>query len=155
VCMIFCSPFPDITIPAVPFTPFVLQHAERLAEQPALIDGATGRTLTYGQLAKAVQHVAASLARRGFGKGDVLALYSPNLPEYPIPFLAAALLGGTTTTINPLYTVDELTFQLNDARAKYLLTAPAFVEKALAGKPHSRVQEVFVFGEAPGATPFA
>jgi acyl-CoA synthetase (AMP-forming)/AMP-acid ligase II len=152
--MIFRSPFPAVTIPDIPFASFVLQHAERLAEKPALIDGLTGQQYTYGQLADAVQHVASSLAARGFGKGDVLAIYSPNLPEYPIPLLAAALLGGITTTINPLYTVDELTFQLNDSRALYLVTTPAFVEKALAGMQRSQVREVFVFGEAPGATSF-
>lgn len=153
--MIARSPFPEVSIPNVSFTPFVLQHAERLAEKLALIDGATGRSYSYGQLADAVQRVAASLAERGFGKGDVLALYTPNLPEYPVPFLAAALLGGITTTINPLYTVDELTFQLKDASAKYLLTVPAFLEKALEGQQRSAVQEVFVFGDAPGATSFA
>ena len=119
-----------------------------------MIDGLTGQKYTYGQLADAVRRVASSLAARGFGKGDVLALYSPNLPEYPIPFLAAALLGGITTTINPLYTVEELAFQLNDSHALYLITTPAFLEKALAGKQRSQVREVFVFGEAPGATPF-
>jgi acyl-CoA synthetase (AMP-forming)/AMP-acid ligase II len=152
--MIFRSPFPDVSIPEVPFAPFVLRHAERLAEKPALIDGVTGRTYTYGQVNDAVRRVAASLSRRGFGKGDVLALYSPNLLEYPIAFLAVALLGGATTTINPLYTIDELTFQLNAARAKYLLTVPASLEKALEGQQRSTVQEVFVFGEAPGATSF-
>jgi len=153
--MIVRSPFPDVTIPDVSFPAYVLRHAARLAEKPALIDGATGQTYTYGQLADAVRRVAAGLAQRGFGKGDVLALYSPNLPEYPIPFLAAALLGGITTTINPLYSVDELAFQLNDAHASYLLTVPAFAEKALAGKQRSSVREVFAFGEAPGTTPFA
>lgn len=153
--MIFHSPFPDVTIPDVSFTFYVLRHAEHLAEKAALIDGATGRTSTYGQIANAVRKVAHGLAARGFDKGDVLALYSPNLPEYPIPFLAAALLGGITTTINPLYTVDELSFQLNDAHAKFLFTAPAFVEKALGGQQYSNVQEVFSFGEAAGTTPFA
>jgi acyl-CoA synthetase (AMP-forming)/AMP-acid ligase II len=153
--MVVRSSFPDVEIPEVPFTPFVLRHAERLAEKPAMVDGVTGRSYSYGQLADAVRRVAAGLAQRGFGKGDVLALYTPNLPEYLIPFMAAALLGGTTTTINPLYTVDELTFQLKDAATKYLVTAPAVVDKALEGQQRSQVQEVFVFGEAAaGATPF-
>ena len=42
--MIFRSPYPDVAIPDVPLTPFVLRHAERLADKPALIDGrAAGR----------------------------------------------------------------------------------------------------------------
>ena len=48
------------------------------------------------------------LAARGFRKGDVFAIYSPNVPEYAVAFHAVSLLGGINTTINPLYTVTEL-----------------------------------------------
>ena len=153
--MIFRSPYPDVEIPEVPLTPFVLQRAQELATKPALIDGPTGRTLTYGQLAGAIRLVAASLAGRGFGKGDVFAIFSPNIPEYAVAFHAVSLLGGVNTTINPLYTVDELAYQLNDAGAKYLLTIPMFVDTAIEAAGRTDVEEVFVFGEAEGATPFA
>ncbi len=153
--MIFKSPYPDVAIPEMALTPFVLQHAQQLADKPALIDGPSGRALTYGQLAGAIQKVAAGLAERGFNKGDVFAIYSPNLPEYAIAFHGVALAGGVNTTINPLYTVGELAFQLNDAGAKYLLTIPQFLDKALEAADESGVEEVFVLGEADGATPFA
>lgn len=65
------------------------------------------------------------------------------------------MLGGIVTTANPLYTADELAFQLNDTGAKYLLTVPMFVEKSLEAAKKSQVEEVFVFGEAEGATAFA
>ena len=153
--MIFRSPYPDVDIPIIPLTPFVLQHAERLADKPAIIDGPTGRTLTYGQIQKLVRLVAAGLSQRGFKKGDVLAIYSPNIPEYGVAFLATALIGGINTTVNPLYTVNELAFQLNDSGAKFLVTIPQFLDKALEAVKQSQVEEVFVFGEAEGATPFA
>lgn len=153
--MIFKSPYPDVAIPEMALTPFVLQHAQQLADKPALIDGPSGRALTYGQLAGAIQKVAAGLAERGFNKGDVFAIYSPNLPEYAIAFHGVALAGGVNTTINPLYTVGELAFQLNDAGAKYLLTIPQFLDKALEAADESGVEEAFVLGEADGATPFA
>jgi acyl-CoA synthetase (AMP-forming)/AMP-acid ligase II len=153
--MIFKSPFPEVTIPDTALTPFVLQRAQELAEKPALIEGPSGRTLTYGQLAGAIQQAAAGLAQRGLKKGDVFAIYSPNLPEYAIIFHAVALVGGINTTINPLYTVTELASQLNDAKAKYLLTIPQFLDKALDAANESGIEEVFVFGEAEGATPFA
>ncbi|HEV8194473.1 MAG TPA: hypothetical protein VGP82_23725 [Ktedonobacterales bacterium] len=41
--MIFRSPYPDVTVPDVPFAEFVLRHADRLADKPALIDGASRR----------------------------------------------------------------------------------------------------------------
>src|SRR5262249_54055956 len=102
--MIVKSASPSISIPEVPVTEYVLRHAARLGAKPALIDGPTGRTLTYRQLADGVRRAAAGLSRRGFKKGDVLAIYSPNLPEYAIALLGAASIGGITTTANPLYT---------------------------------------------------
>lgn len=153
--MIFKSPYPDVTIPDTALTPFVLQRAQELADKPALIEGPSGRTLTYGQLAGAIHKAAAGLARRGFKKRDVFAIYSPNLPEYAVIFHAVALAGGINTTINPLYTVAELAGQLRDAKAKYLLTIPQFLDKALEAADEAGIEEVFVFGEAQGATPFA
>lgn len=153
--MIYRSPYPDVQIPEMPLTPFVLRKAQELANKPALIDGPTGRTLTYAQLAGAIRVVASSLHKRGFGKGDVFAIYSPNLPEYAIAFHAVALLGGIVTTANPLYTAAELAHQLKDANAKYLLTIPLFLENAKEAAAEAGIEEVFVFGEAEGATPFA
>src|SRR4051812_1869160 len=82
--MIFRSPFPDVAIPEMTLTQYVLQQAERQPSKPALIDGNTGQSITYGQFATLVRRLAVGLAGRGFGKGDVLAIYSPNLPEYAV-----------------------------------------------------------------------
>lgn len=152
--MVVRSPYPDLAIPDVPLTPFVLRHAGDLAGKPALVDGASGRTLTYGALATAVDRAAAGLTQRGFGKGDVFAICSPNLPEYAVAFFAVARVGGVVTTASPLLTPEELAAQLRSSRAKYLLTVPAFADKALAAVRQSRVSELFVFGEAGQATPF-
>jgi acyl-CoA synthetase (AMP-forming)/AMP-acid ligase II len=153
--MIFRSPLPDVTIPDMPLAQFIFQRAEARADRPALIEGATGRALTYGQLARAIERAAAGLASRGFKKGDVFAIYAPNCPEYAIAFYAVARLGGINTTVNPLYTVEELTFQLNDSGTKYLLTTPHFIDKAREAVARSGVKEVFVLGEAEDAVPFA
>jgi acyl-CoA synthetase (AMP-forming)/AMP-acid ligase II len=153
--MIFHSPFPDVTIPDVSFAAFVLRHADRLADRPALIDASSGRVLTYGDLVHEVGAVAAGLAARGFGKGSVLGMYAPNCPEYAIALLAVASLGGAATTINHLATADDLTRQLADAGATLLITVPDLLDRARAAATATAVREVVVVGEAPGATPFA
>ena len=154
--MVYTSPFPDVAIPEVPLTQFLFAGAATRADKPALIDGPTGRTLTYGQLVGAIRLVAASLAKRGLKKGDVFAIYSPNLPEYAVAFHAVASLGAINTTVNPLYTAHELANQLKDAGARYLLTIPQFLPNALAAAQEvGGIEEIFVFGEAEGATPFA
>jgi acyl-CoA synthetase (AMP-forming)/AMP-acid ligase II len=149
------SPFPDVEIPDVPLTAFVLARADELGDKPALIDAPSGRTITYAQLVDSVRAVAAGLAERGFGKGDVFAHFAPNLPEYAVAFHAVATVGGVNTTANPLLTADELTRQLRDCGARLLVTVPDQLEKATAAAQAAGVQEVFVYGEGDGATPFA
>jgi acyl-CoA synthetase (AMP-forming)/AMP-acid ligase II len=153
--MVFHSPLPDVEIPDVPLTPFVLARASALGDRPALIDGPSGRTLTYAQFQQGVQAVAAGLAQRGFGKGDVFAIYSANIPEYAVAFHAVSLAGGTTTTVNPLYTAAELASQLRDAGASYLLTIPQLMDKAGQAAREAGVKQLFVFGEAEGAQKFS
>ncbi len=152
--MIIRSPFPDVSIPEMPFDRFVLRKAAALGAKPAIIDVTNGNTLTYGQLAHRVTQLASGLSRRGFGKGDVLAIYCPNVPDYAVAFLGVAAAGGASATINPLYTADELSHQLQDAGAKFLLTVPALLERAQEAASRSSVREVFVLGDAPGATSF-
>lgn len=153
--MIFRSRFPDVEIPEIGLASFVMGKAAGYGDRPALIDGPTGRTLTYAALAGMVRRLAAGLTQRGFRKGDVLAVYSPNLPEYAAVLHAVAMLGGITTTVNPLYTAHELHNQLTDAGASMLITVPPLLEKALEASAESSIKEVYVFGEAAGATPFA
>jgi len=153
--MIVKSTSPDVRIPDVNITEYTLRHADRLGDKAALIDGPTGRTLTYAELATGVRRATAGLARLGFRKGDVFAIYSPNLPEYAIIFLAVAAAGGINTTVNPLYTADELAKQLSDCRARFMITVPAFLDKAQEAARKSGVEAVFVFGSTEGARPFA
>lgn len=153
--MIFKGPYPDVYIPETALTPFVMHRAEELADKAALIDGPTGRTITYAQLADAIAIAAYNLAQRGFKKGDVLGILSPNCPEYAIAFHATATLGGIVTPINPLYTRNEIAHQLKDARARFLVCTPMCLDKASEAAKEAGVEEIFVFGEAEGATPFA
>src|SRR5687767_2315315 len=136
--MIFTSPHPPISIPDVSVTDYVLRHAARLKNKAALIEGVTGRTYSYAELSQGIQQVAAGFAAHGLRKGDVLAIYSPNVPEYAIAFQAAATLGVATTMVPPLFTEEETSKQLRDSGAKYLLTVEALLEKARAeiGRAH-------------------
>ena len=56
----FVSPFPDIHIPAVPLGEFVLAAGKERRDAVALVDAATGRTLTYGGLLDGVRRLMQS-----------------------------------------------------------------------------------------------
>ena len=152
--MLIRSPFPDVEIPDQPLTEFVLGGAGEFGDKVALIDAPSGRTITYAQLRESVRAVAAGLAERSFGKGEVFAHYAPNLPEYAVAFHAVATLGGINTTANPLLTADELARQLSDCRARLMVTVPELLEKATVAAERADVREIFVYGEADGATAF-
>ena len=153
--MIIRSPHPDIAIPDIALTPFILRHADCLAAKPALIDGVSGRTLTYQQLARAIRGTAAGLAERGFRKREAFAIYAPNCIEYAIAFHAVSWLGGVITTVNPAYTADELELQLKDSGASRLLTTPELMAKAGPAALGAGISELYVVGEAESAIPFS
>jgi acyl-CoA synthetase (AMP-forming)/AMP-acid ligase II len=122
---------------------------------PALIDGPTGLEVSYHLLAARIERVAAGLAARGFGPGDVLALWAPNLPPWAGVALGAMAAGGTVTGANPAYTERELARQLTDSGAKVLVTVPALLPPARSAAAAAGVGELVVLGEGDGATPIA
>lgn len=98
--MIIASSHDDANIPATALTPYVLERAAELGEKPALIDGPSGRTITYQQLGEMIHKAAAGLRQRGFGKGDVFAIYSRNMRWLFTPslFWAASIPPSTRCT---------------------------------------------------------
>ncbi len=129
--MIHTSMLPDVVIPdGVSITDFALRRADAMADQPAIIDGPSGRTVTFAELKSGIQLLAGGLAARGFGPGSTLALMAPNIPEYAFFFHAVAYAGGTVTTINPTYTAGEIRHQLQDSNATMLVTISMFLDTA-------------------------
>jgi 4-coumarate--CoA ligase len=154
--LIHTSTLPEVGIPEVAITPFVLRMTPALANHPAIIDGPSGRTYTYAQLADATARVAGGLTSKGFGRGSTLAVMLPNMPEYFLAFHGAAMAGGTVTTINPTYGPSEVNHQLLDSQAGSLVTIPMFLETAKAAAVGTGVETIYVIGDAPeGTTPFA
>lgn len=153
--MIFKSQQPDLKLPATDLTTVVLSRVAELGDRTALVNGATGATLSYTELADQINRFATGLQRRGFKKGDVFAIFCPNVPEYAVVFLGVASAGGINTTANSLYSSADLVHQFRDAGARYLLTIPQFLDRAMPAAQECGIEEVFVLGEAEGTTPYA
>jgi acyl-CoA synthetase (AMP-forming)/AMP-acid ligase II len=156
LAVIHASPLSDITIPSTPLTETVLGRAASLGDKPALIDGPSGRVVTYAQLDDLVRRLAGGLVARGFQKGQTLALMAPNIPEYAVIFHGVAMAGGVVTTINPTYTEREVHHQLEDAGASMLVTVAPFLQTAKDAADGTDVAEIVVIGDSvDGITPFA
>jgi acyl-CoA synthetase (AMP-forming)/AMP-acid ligase II len=156
--MIIQSPYDDVELAEVPLPDFVLQGAAGHGHRTALIDGPTGRMLTYAELAGSVRRAAAGLVAKGLVQGDVLALCAPNSPEFVVAYYAALAAGALVTTVNPLAPAGDMTRQLTDSGARWLITTAALA-RGSAGEAVAAagVHETFVFGTgsaADRATPF-
>ena len=126
------SPYPDVEIPDVSLTAFLFGDFGDRADAPAFVDGSSGRSITFGELATMVDKIAAALAERGVGAGDVVGLFAPNSPEWAAVFHGVLRANAIVTSANSLYTPGELAHQLADSGAKLLVTVSPFLDRARA-----------------------
>ncbi|WP_405645406.1 4-coumarate--CoA ligase family protein [Streptomyces sp. NBC_00019] len=147
----FRSEYADVPPVELPIHEAVLGRAAEFGENPALIDGTDGTTLTYAQLDAFHRRVAAGLAEAGVAKGDVLALHSPNTIAFPTAFYAATRAGATVTTVHPLATPEEFAKQLKDSAARWIVTvSPLLGTARRAAELAGGVEEIFVCDSAAG-----
>jgi acetyl-CoA synthetase len=93
---------------------------------PALVHEAeTGEivTLTYAELGREVDRVAAGLRALGIGRGDVVAVYMPMVPEAAVALYAAAAVGAVSLPLFSGFAAGAIAARLQDARAKLVFTA--------------------------------
>jgi acyl-CoA synthetase (AMP-forming)/AMP-acid ligase II len=123
--MIIHSPFIGLEpYPEVPLHHVLAPAVAKAPERPALIS-ADGQCLTYRRLSQAARSLGRMLQEQGLGRGDRVAIYSPNCLEYPVVAYGISMAGATLTTLNPLYRTREVLYQLRDAGAKMLFHHPA------------------------------
>jgi acyl-CoA synthetase (AMP-forming)/AMP-acid ligase II len=127
---IHTSEYPPVEIPTTPIAETVLAGAAARGDHPALVDGLTGQTITYAQLAHMVERMAAGFAEIGVRPGDVVALHSPNTVLYPVVFYAASRAGATVTTLSALATAKDMAGQLDDSKASLVITVGALLPVA-------------------------
>jgi acyl-CoA synthetase (AMP-forming)/AMP-acid ligase II len=126
------SPYPDVEIPEVSLYDFLFTDFGDRAGSPALIDGGSGASLTFAELQGMVLRIAAALAERGIGPGDVVALFAPNTPHYVAVFHGILRANAIVTSVNSLYTPGELAHQLADSGARLVFTVSPFLDRATA-----------------------
>src|SRR5918997_4863592 len=83
-----------------------------------------GTTFDFARLEALSEKMAASLAARGVGKGDRVALMLPNCPQYVVSFFATLRLGAIVTQLNPLYVERESEHILTDSGAQTIPLYP-------------------------------
>src|SRR5829696_6175456 len=129
--MAFASPFPDVDIPNVNVYDLLFTDIDPAdLDRTALVDVPTAATTTYRQMIEQVNATAGALAARGIRVGDVVGLLAPNSSLFAIAFHGILRAGATATTLNALFTVNDIAKQLFDAKATMLTTVSALLPQA-------------------------
>jgi len=93
-----------------------------------------GRELTYAELDALANRVARRLMESGVDKGDSVAIFATNSPEYVAAFFGCARIGAVLVPINLMFTPDDVGYVLKKTRVKALLLEPMF-ENSVPSKP--------------------
>jgi long-chain acyl-CoA synthetase len=109
----------DVDIPGISVPGLIDQLTHKHAGKAALIF--YGKKITYGRLRELIDRFATGLADHGVKKGDTVALYVLNCPQYVIAYFAALKLGAKVTPISPVYTSKEVKHQLEDSEARIVV----------------------------------
>jgi acyl-CoA synthetase (AMP-forming)/AMP-acid ligase II len=154
------SPVHRSPLPAPPIEPSVavaaLRHAAADPGTLAIVDGATGETLTRGELAARSAALAAGLRERGVRPGDLVAVAMPNLAWWPVVALGVWRAGAAISPLSPLWTADESARVLARAVPRLAIAFAPFapnVRDALQAAGLDDVELAVAGGDAAGATP--
>ncbi len=109
----------SIDYPEVPLFHILDNSASKFPNKTALVF--YGKKLTFKQLEIASNKFAAALTDMGVGKGDCVAVYLPNMPQFVIAFFGALKTGAHITLCNPMYKARELEYLLTDSEASVIV----------------------------------
>ena len=103
-----------------------------------------GAELTFGELKRQSDRLAASLAEMGIVKGDRVGIMLPNCPQYIIAAFAILRIGAIVVNINPSYTAREYVIIAVDSGARLLVTLDALAPLAQGVKDRTPIERIVV-----------
>jgi long-chain acyl-CoA synthetase len=134
--------FPSLTYSTVPLKDVLVKAAQEYPMRDALIFLDT--KITYGELNNAANRFANALIALGVNPGDKVALLMPNMPQFVIATYGVWKAGGVVVPNNPLYTDDELEYQLNNSDSVLLVTLDLLADRMIALKPRTQIKTIVV-----------
>jgi long-chain acyl-CoA synthetase len=131
-----------IDFPEVPLQELLIKSAKDFPEKPAIVY--YDKEMTYRDLNNLSDKFAAALDGLGVKKGDKVAIFLPNIPQFVISYYGIVKIGAIETAISPLYKEREVEHQLNDSEAETVVVLDALypiLERVLA---HTKTKRVIV-----------
>ncbi len=141
----------SLDFPEIPLHKFLKDTAKRIPYNTALITpanlpllGRTSRAVTYLELDRASDALAAALIDLGLKKSDRVAVVMPNSVAFVISFYAILKAGGVVAATNLTYPSDKMAHQINDCDAEFVLTMTLFYSLIKQIQPRTKLKTVIV-----------
>ena len=123
-----------------PLHAYLRQHAREQAEKAAFIW--YGRAVTYAEIDRASDAFAAHLATLGVKKGDPVALFMNNCPQYVMAHCGIQKLGAIVCPCGPLFKSHELQYQLHDLQARVIVAADVLLDVVAQVRADTAIEHV-------------
>jgi long-chain acyl-CoA synthetase len=103
-----------------------------------------GKIKNYEEVEEEVNKFANSLKKIGLKKGDRIAVFLPNCPQFITIFFAAQSIGAIFIAFNPLYSSRELNHRINDCKPKVLITLDIFINKIINLDSKNSIENIII-----------
>ncbi len=126
----------------IPLSEYLQERARQTPAKAALIY--YGREVSYAELDRLSDAFAAWLHRHGIKRGDTVAVFLPNCPQFHIAFFGILKLGAVHVPVNPLFKGHELSYELNDTGAKVIVALDTLYPLLTEVRDRTRIETVLV-----------
>ncbi|MCH2037376.1 MAG: long-chain fatty acid--CoA ligase [Rickettsiales bacterium] len=110
----------DQELPAKPLSTLIDDAVEKFPNHIAI--DFLGQKQTYTELSVAINRVTKGLQKLGVKKGSKVGIMMPNCPQYMLSFFGVLKAGGSVINFNPLHTVKDLKYQIDDLGVDLMIT---------------------------------
>jgi long-chain acyl-CoA synthetase len=124
----------------VPIFHYLKDHAEKTPDKTCIIF--YGRKISYGEIDDLSDRFAAYLSSKGLKKGDRVAVFFLNCPQFFIAFYGILKLGCIYVPVNPLFKAHEFIHEMNDAAPRIIVCLDMLHPLVAATKNETRFEEV-------------
>ncbi len=133
---------PHYPLGEVLLTDYLRERARQTPDKASIIF--YGTEISFRQLDEWSDRFAAYLASKNFKKGDRVAVFLPNCPQFLIAFYGILKLGCIHVPVNPMFREHELTYELNDSGARMIVALDLLYPVLSAVKDNTSLKEVLV-----------
>jgi long-chain acyl-CoA synthetase len=131
-----------IKYPQVPLQEILRISAEAFPEKTAIVS--EEKEISYAQLDLLSNQFGNALIKIGVKKGNIAAIFLPNLPQFIIAYFGLLKAGAIVTAISPLHREREVEYQVNDSGAETIVTLGSFYPIIKKVKEKTQLKNIII-----------